>query len=155
VREFTQDGLPANSRTWQTVHLNPIATRGIGAVVTPAAQKLRGDPVYWLSDVEPVQRHPAAPPSIDLREPSVLFGETMTDYVIVGHRGRFSTAADDTSGARTTVPRVATGVQLSSYARIVAFALRFSEQNLLFARELGDTSRLLFRRVVGERVTTL
>src|SRR5690606_32850842 len=48
-----------------------------------------------------------------------------------------------------------TGVPLSSFARIVAFALRFGEQNLLFARELGDTSRLLFRRAVGERVATL
>jgi uncharacterized membrane protein (UPF0182 family) len=155
VREFTAEGLPENSRTWQTVHLNPNATRGLGAVVTPSAEKQRGDPVYWLSEVQPRQRHAAAPPSLELREPSIFFGETMTDYVIVGHAGRFSAAPDDLAGAAAPVPHVATGVPLSSFVRIAAFALRFGEQNLLFARELGDSSRLLFRRSIGERVREL
>jgi uncharacterized protein len=155
VREFALDGLPPNSQTWQTIHLSPMATRGFGAVVTPTAQKLRGDPVYWLNDVQPVQRHPAAPLSLDLREPSVFFGETMSEYAIVGHAARSTGGAGEIGGAAAPVPHVATGVALSSFARIVAFAMRFGEQNLLFARELGDTSRLLFRRSVDERVAAL
>jgi hypothetical protein len=155
VREFALDGLPPNSQTWQTIHLSPMATRGFGAAVTPAAQKLRGDPVYWLNDVQPVQRHPAAPLSLELREPSVFFGETMSEYAIVGHTVRSTGGAGEIGGAAAPVPHVATGVALSSFARIAAFALRFGEQNLLFARELGDTSRLLFRRSVDERVAAL
>jgi uncharacterized protein len=155
VREFTQEGLPPNSQTWQTIHLSPMGTRGFGAVVTPTAQKLRGDPIYWLNDVQPVQRHPAAPLSLDLREPSVFFGETMSEYAIVGHDARSSGGTSEIGGAAAPVPHVATGVPLSSFARILAFAVRFGEQNLLFARELGDTSRLLFRRSVDERVHQL
>ena len=155
VREFAQEGLPPNSQTWQTIHLSPMATRGFGAVVTPTAQKLRGDPIYWLNDVQPVQRSAAAPLSLELREPSVFFGETMSEYAIVGHAARSTGAVGDIGGAAAPVPHVATGIPLSSFARIVAFALRFGEQNLLFARELGDTSRLLFRRSVDERVHEL
>src|SRR5690606_28552577 len=155
VREFAPEHLPANSQTWQTIHLSPMGTRGFGAVVAPAAEKLRGDPVYWLSDVQPVQRHPSAPLSLELREPSVYFGETMSEYAIVGHSMRASGAESDIGGAAAPMPHVATGVPLSSFARILAFAVRFGEQNLLFARELGDTSRLLFRRSVDERVAEL
>ncbi|HSK19558.1 MAG TPA: UPF0182 family protein [Longimicrobiales bacterium] len=155
VREFDEvDGLPANSRTWQTLHMNPMATRGFGAVVAPAAEKLRGDPVYWLGDVQPVQRNPAAPAAIELREPSVFFGEAMELYAIVGHEARATGIADE-GVASDPVPHVATGVPLSSFVRIAAFSLRFAEPNLLFARELGDTSRLLFRRAVDERVSAL
>ncbi|HEX6309149.1 MAG TPA: UPF0182 family protein [Longimicrobiales bacterium] len=155
VREFRPEGVPENSRTWQTLHLNPAFTRGIGAVVVPAAEKLEGDPVYWLRDVHPVQLDRGAPRSLELREPSVFFGETMSEYVIVGHQGRFTSVIDDTVGTRLPVPHVETGVPLSSFLRITAFALRFGEQNLLFARELGDTSRLLFRRPVVDRAAAL
>jgi uncharacterized protein len=155
VREFTAEGLPEDSRTWQTVHLNPSATRGLGAVVTPTAEKQRGDPVYWLSEVLPRQRHAGAPPGLELTEPSVFFGERMSHYVIVGHAGRFTAVSDDLARASSPVPQVSTGIPLSSFVRIAAFALRFGEQNLLFARELGDSSRMLFRRAIGERVEAL
>jgi hypothetical protein len=155
VREFTQSGLPPNSQTWQTIHLSPMATRGYGAVVTPTAAKQGGDPVYWLNDVQPVQRHITAPAALDLREPSVFFGETMTEYAIIGHQARSTGGVGDIGGAAAPVPQVATGVELSSFVRILAFAMRFGEQNLLFARELGDSSRLLFRRSVQERVSEL
>lgn len=155
VREFTAEGLPPDSRTWQTVHLNPNATRGLGVVVTPTSQKQRGDPVYWLSEVLPRQQHAGAPPALELHEPSVYFGERMSGYVIVGHTGRFSSAPDDLAGAAAPVPHVATGIPLTSFVRIAAFALRFGEQNLLFASELTDSSRLLFRRAIRERVGAL
>ncbi|MBR9989397.1 MAG: UPF0182 family protein, partial [Gemmatimonadetes bacterium] len=114
VREFALDGLPPNSQTWQNIHLSPMGTRGFGAVVTPTAQKVSGDPVYWLNDVQPVRRHPAAPLSLDLREPSIFFGETMSEYAIVGHTARSTGGAGDIGGAAAPVPHVATGVPLSS-----------------------------------------
>ena len=61
----------------------------------------------------------------------------------------------DSTNIYLRVPQVATGVELTSFVRILAFAMRFGEQNLLFARELGDSSRLLFRRSVQERVGEL
>ncbi len=78
VREFTREGLPAASRTWRNLHLNPRTVRGLGAVVVPVAQKTtRGDPVLWLREIEPVQRSPAAPAALELERPSRLPGHRL------------------------------------------------------------------------------
>jgi len=153
VREFAAERLPAENRTWQSLHLNPMYTRGFGVVVTPTAEKQRGDPIYWLRDVQPVNRSAAAPASLELREPSIYFGERMTSYAIVAHAGRF--AEEDDEELAAPPPPVSSGVPLSSFGRVLAFAWRFRDQNLLFARELGDTSRILFRRTVRDRVAAL
>jgi uncharacterized protein len=156
VREVSRDGIPENARTWSNFRLNPVYTRGVGLVVTPVADKVQGNPVYWLGDVIPVQRHPAAPPELDIREPSIFFGESMTDdFIVVGHNARFSAEEPELERALPPLPRVETGVQLSNYLRTIAFAWRFGDQNLLFARELTDTSRLVFRRRVLDRARTV
>lgn len=155
VREFRREGMPESARTWSNYHLNPIYTRGMGAVVTPAADAQSGNPVYWVGDVNPVRRSMQAPAALDLTEPSVYFGETMRDYAVVGQTGTFAREAAEVEGRLPPVPRVVTGVQLSSFLRVLAFAWRFGDQNLLFARELSDTSRLIHRRRVNERVAAV
>lgn len=151
VREYTR--VRETAPTWQNIHLNPLYTRGLGVVVAPAGEKRVGEPVYWLSGWPQVQRHAAAPPSLAVREPSIYFGETMTDYAIVGHTASFSSVED--VAQQPPVPRVTTGVPLSSFLRVFAFAWAFGDQNLLFAREVADTSRVVFRRAVRERMETL
>src|SRR5688572_19955251 len=43
VREVTAEGVEDAARnSWQTMHMAPIYTRGIGAIVVPAAEKQRG-----------------------------------------------------------------------------------------------------------------
>ncbi|CAN5843319.1 UPF0182 family protein [soil metagenome] len=156
VREVSREGIPANAQTWTNLRLNPVYTRGVGAVVTPAAEKRLGEPIYWLGDLNPVQRHIDAPVELELTEPSIFFGERMTDdYIIVGLTARFAGDASELESQLPPMPRVETGVQLSSFLRILAFAWRFGDQNLLFARELSDTSRLVFRRGVLERANTI
>jgi uncharacterized protein len=155
VREFTKEGLTESARTWQTIHMNPLFTRGMGAVMTAAAEKEAGEPVYWLSELPRIQRNPQAPPGLTMREPSIYFGESMSDYAIVGHIATFSQQAVDLPADMSETPHVTTGVPLNSFARVAAFAWRFGDQNLIFTRELGDTSRLLFRRTVHERVAAV
>jgi uncharacterized protein len=155
VREFRRDGMPEPARTWSNLHLNPIYTRGMGAVAVPAAAARAGEPVYWLGSIYPVQRSAAAPPALELTEPSVYFGEMMAAYAVVGHTGTFAREAAEVEGRLPPAPRVETGIELSSFGRILAFAWRFGDQNLLFARELTDTSRLIFRRRVLERVNAI
>jgi uncharacterized protein len=155
VREFRKDGMPETARTWSNYHLNPIYTLGMGAVATPAAETWRGDAVYWLRDVYPVQRSESAPPGLELTEPSIYFGETMTDYAVVGQIGTLAGEAAELEGRLPPTPTVETGIALSSFFRILAFAWRFGDQNLLFARDLGATSRLIFRRRVTERAASV
>jgi uncharacterized protein len=156
VREVSREGIPANAQTWTNLRLNPVYTRGVGVVVTPASEKRLGEPIYWLGDVNPVQRHSDAPPELDLSEPSIFFGERMVDdYIVVGHTARFAGETPELESRMPPMPRVETGVQLASFLRVLAFAWRFGDQNLLFARELSDTSRLVFRRGVIERARTI
>jgi uncharacterized protein len=145
VREFNREGLAPTAQTWQTLHLNPDHVRGRGIVVTSASASGRADPDLWVGDL-PVQRDPAAPADLELTESSIYFGETMTDYIVLGVAA--DTAAPDSE-------QVATGIQLSHFGRVLAFAWRFGDRNLLFAAELQRDSRLVFRRGIRERVSHL
>jgi hypothetical protein len=91
-----------------------------------------------LGGLSPIERHPAAPPQVQLLDPAVYFGESSTGYVVL--------EPDSIDPP---------GVALNSFARVLAFAWRFGDQNLLFARGLSDRSRVLFRRPVLERLGTL
>jgi uncharacterized protein len=147
VREFNPEGLEPGSRTWQSLHLNPRFIRGRGAVVAPARPTIegRGTHELWLGNMDPIQTHVLAPDALRLDESSVFFGETMEGYVVVipGRDGEF------TGQPGVDYPR---GIPLSSFARVFAFAWRFADETLLFAREVTTDSRLVFRRSVRERV---
>lgn len=146
VREFEVGGLPAEARTWQSVRLNPQYVRGAGAVVSPVATSSI-EPVLWLQDI-PVQRAATAPAALELDNPSVFFGERTQEYVILipGRDGAF------TGQPGTDYP---SGVALSSFARVLAFAWRFGDKNLLFSGEVDRSSRFVFRRSLRERVHEL
>jgi uncharacterized protein len=147
VREFHPEGLDPASRTWQSLHLNPTYIRGRGAVVAPARPTTdgRGTHELWVRNLEPIETHPAAPEGLRLQQSSVFFGETMDGYVVVipDRGGEF------TGRAGFDYPH---GIPLSSFLRVLAFAWRFGDETLLFAREITPDSRLVFRRPIRQRV---
>jgi uncharacterized protein len=159
VREFRAEGLPPQAQTWQTLHLNPEAVRGWGVVVTPTSG-VRADPDLWVSDIEPVQTHAGAPPELAIGDPSIYFGETMTGYLVLGARTDDAAAlalaaAPAAEPASDLPPARDTAIPLASFTRVLAFALRFGDHNLLFARELTRESRIVFRRGIRERLAQL
>ncbi len=154
VREFHPDGLPPAARTWQTLHLNPTYVRGMGAVVTPTSSRApSGEPFRWLRNLQG-ERDPAAPSLFDLANPSIYFGEIMgrlgggNEYIILG-------PVMDSTEAAGVDPDWPAGIRLGSFPRVLAFAWRFRDKNLLFSRELTGESRLVFRRAVHDRVSEL
>lgn len=148
VREFKRSGLPADRQTWRNIHLAPTYTHGIGAVVTLASEAARGNPVYWLTNADTVERDRLAPADLELSEPRVYFGEGMEEYVVLNPEA-------DTAGRVAPLEAVSTGIQLDSFLRILAFSWRFGDKNLLFSTERDERSRLLFRRPVVQRVRQL
>lgn len=148
VREFQPSGLDESARTWQTLRLNPVYHRGPGVVVVPAAQSDRGEPMLWISEINPVRRSAAAPEELDILDPNIYIGHSMRHYVVLipGYKGEL----DGQVGR--DFPR---GIQLSSLPRILAVAWRFSDKNLIFSGEITSSSHFLFRRTVHERVQTL
>ncbi len=145
VREFTAAGLTPDAQTWSTLHLNAEQVRGNGAVVSAIATKTAdGDPVFWLSGVDPVRRAPGAPPSVDLTHPSVFFGETTDGYIVV----KPETLPDSTGG-------VPAGIGAGSLIRRISLAWQLADRNLLFTGDLSATSRLLHRRRIQERLSAI
>jgi hypothetical protein len=138
VREFLPTGLAENARTWLNLHFDPKYIRGIGATVTPAAIMARGEPPTWVANVNPIVRAADAPAQLELTEPSIYFGETMNDFVVIR------------SAAGLAVP--STAIPLSNLMRVVAFSWRFADKNLLFTGGLTDGSYLAFNRRVSDRI---
>ncbi|MBX6362332.1 MAG: UPF0182 family protein [Gemmatimonadetes bacterium] len=150
AREFTPEGLPPSARSWISQRLNPKYVRGMGAVVTPVAEsRADGEPVLWLGGVDTLQLDTAAaPPQLRLLNPSIFIGETLTGYVILVPRR-------DTAFTGIPGRDFPAGIRLDSWPRLLAFAWRFGDKNLLFSGELSPDSRLVFRRSVRERVQAL
>ncbi|HEX7051333.1 MAG TPA: UPF0182 family protein [Longimicrobiales bacterium] len=155
VREFDLEGLPESARTWQTLRLNPKYLRGFGVVVSPVAESIAaGGPRRWIRNVDPVLHDPEAPAVLNLEDPAIYFGETMG---VPGGGQEYVILIPGRDSAFTGVPGedYPAGIRLASFVRLLAFAWRFGDKNLLFSGELTDDSRVVYRRSVRERVAAL
>jgi len=154
AREFNLHELPPSARTWQSLRLNPKYIKGKGAVISPAALATPGgEPLRWLRNIDPVVLDPAAPPELALVEPGIYFGELIgqegsgQEFVILNPE-LDSTLHYSSWGS-------APGILLDSYPRLLAFAWRFKDKNLLFSGELSEDSRLIFRRSLRSRLEAI
>ena len=152
ARELTPAQL--SNKTWVNQHLK--FTHGQGAVVTPVDEVDRqGLPVLWSRDIPPRSRPPF---DREITEPRIYFGESTDpsqEYVIVGTRGgEFDYSTDESEEVETTYSGV-DGVTLSSRLRRLLFALRFGDLEVLLSDEVLPDSRILFRRSIIERLSSL
>ena len=141
VREFERTGLSDAAQTWQNLHFDPKYIRGLGAVVTPATVIAQGEPPTWLRNINPVERAPDTPPEIDLTDPSIYFGEKMTEFAVIRQQ--------------TGLVPPTTAVPLSNLLRVVAYAWRFGDKNLLFTGGLVGQSHIIYKRPITDRVRAL
>lgn len=133
VRELDPAQIPAQARTWENLHLQYVS--GQGAVVTPMAEMSGdGSPVYHLRDLAPPRLSPDAPPSLELSQPDVFFGEHTMGYVVVQPEA------------------LPSGVPLSSLWRKLVFAWAFQSRNLLLSNSVTPGSKVVYRRSVVDRV---
>jgi len=139
VRELNPGGLPDNGRSWVNRHLQ--YTHGYGAVVAPAnAASPEGNPLFSVQDIPPVGE-----PKIT--QPRVYYGEDLGGYAIVNTKQKELDAGGEASNYSGRG-----GVPLSSFARKVAFALRFGELNPLISGQITPKSRAIYFRDIDTRV---
>ncbi|MGH8977891.1 MAG: UPF0182 family protein [Acidimicrobiia bacterium] len=144
LRELDAEGIP--DRTWTNRHL--AYTHGYGVVASAANLSQDGAPSYLASEI-PVQTDlPSAP-----EQSGVYFGEHMSGYVVVGTNvaEQEPTASGETEETQYTGDA---GVEVSSFFRKSALALRFGDWNLFVSGQLTDESRVLYKRDIKERVST-
>ncbi len=141
--------LPSQADTWQNRHIT--FTHGFGIVASQVnTANAEGQPVFISSNIPPVGDEEVVP-SV---QPGIYFGATPSpEYSLVRtDADELDFEQPETQQQVTTVYAGRGGVAIDSFARRVAFALRFADYNLVLTNLLNDESRILFNREVSERV---
>jgi uncharacterized membrane protein (UPF0182 family) len=148
AREITPSLLPPNARTWVNQRLQ--FTHGFGIVMSPVTEiEGEGLPGFFVKDIPP-----RSPVGLELSEPRIYFGEKTDDYVIVNAAAE---EFDYPKGEQNVSNSYAgkDGVELGSALRRAVFAWTFRDMNLLISGNLRAESRILFRRSIAERISTI
>ena len=145
ARELVPENLPEEAQNWVAKRLQ--YTHGYGVAMSPVNTFTgEGRPEFFLKDLPPVG-------DIEVTQPEVYFGERTASYVIIGT----DTEEFDypTETAQFTKYQGDGGVHISSWLRKFAFAWRFADLNLLISGEVTPESRILMRRQIQDRVSSI
>ena len=150
ARELKQTDLPNTS--WESEHI--AFTHGYGIAAAPAnAIDANGRPAYALADIPVTANDGAA--ALEIDSPGLYVGEGLKGYALVGATRDEMDFQDDDDRTEVTRYDGADGVGIGSLARKLAFALRFTEPNLVVSGEVGPETRILYKRDVVDRAKTL
>jgi uncharacterized membrane protein (UPF0182 family) len=148
AREIAPSLLPPNARTWVNQRLQ--FTHGFGVVMSPVTEvEGEGLPRFFVKDIPP-----RSPVDLAISEPRIYFGEKTDDYVIVNAAAE---EFDYPKGEQNVSTSYAgkDGVELGSWLRRAVFAWSFRDVNLLISGNLRRESRILFRRSIATRISTI
>ncbi|MDQ3757037.1 MAG: UPF0182 family protein [Actinomycetota bacterium] len=141
ARELNVGDLPRNS--WVNRHLE--YTHGYGAVVSPAnAVTTDGTPQFLVKDVPPVG-------TPEITQPRIYYGDGLGGFAVVRTRQQEVDYQERKGNTKRTTYDGRGGVEVSSFLRRAAFALRFGDRNLLFSGLVNDQSRVIFQRDIRAR----
>ena len=148
ARELKSSLLPPNAQTWVNRHV--LFTHGNGVVMSPVTRKSpEGLPLFYLRDIPPV-----ATGGPEIHEPRIYYGEETDNYVIV----KGSTPEFDYPKGKDNIYAAyhgTGGVPVGGIARKVLFAWYFNDVNLVLSSYITDSSRIMIRRNIQERVRTI
>src|SRR6476660_7725011 len=148
ARELKSSLLPPNAQTWVNRHV--LFTHGNGVVMSPVTRKsAEGLPLFYLRDIPPV-----ATGGPEIREPRIYYGEETDSYVIV----KGSTPEFDYPKGKDNIYAAydgTGGIAVDGIARRTLFAWHFNDVNLLLSSYITGGSRIMIRRVIQERVSTI
>ena len=143
ARELNSTALP--NRNWINERL--AFTHGYGLTLGPVNQVTQeGLPVLYVGDLPLVSTV-----DLEVKEPSLYYGELSNDYVFVrtGAREFHYPRGEDNV---TTTYTGRGGVPVNSLLRKAALAMRFRAQQIFFSNDITNESRVMFHRRINERV---
>ncbi|MET9571524.1 UPF0182 family protein [Streptomyces virginiae] len=141
LRELNIGGIPKNN--WINDHFK--YTHGYGVVAAKGTSVKDGAPDFTQSDL----------PSKGMFgtdfEQRIYYGEQTKQYSIVGGPQKELDYSDD-KGEKETSYQGDSGVNLGNPVNRAAYALTFSEPQILYSGAIGDGSRILYNRTPKQRV---
>ncbi len=153
VREMDADRLPERAQTWVNRHL--VYTHGIGVAMSPVREiTARGQPVFYMKDIPTTVTDEAPEKGIlELDNPRTYFGERTDNFVVVDTKqSEFDYPRGDEN--IYTVYTGEDGVELGLLDRL-AFSITLGDLRLLLSGDITESSRILIRRNIHERVREL
>ncbi len=155
AREMDSNALPSSALTWQNQRLG--YTHGHGLAMSPVNRVVDGNPDYFLSGL-PVASSPEAS-DLKVTEPAIYYGQLNHEYVFVDTaQQEFDYPSTQSSGAGGAQDHYVTyhgrgGIRIGDSALAkLAFSLRLGDANVLLAKGFKDSTRVLFRRDIRERI---
>ena len=150
ARELSIDKLPESSQNWINERL--IYTHGYGITMNPVnGFTSEGLPTLMLSNM-PVQ---STVPSLALKRPEIYFGQLTDSDVYVKTRQKEFNYPQGQANSLTSYEGHG-GIVLGSWIHRTLIALERGDIGKLpFSDDVNDESRLLMRRNIRERVSTL
>ena len=149
VRELDLAGLPPDQRNWVNDHT--VYTHGFGLVAAYGNRSGDdGQPVFYQQNIPPVG-------PLGAFEPRIYFGESSPDYSIVGGpangpKKELDFPNSSPTGQANNTYSAKGGVNIGSFARKAAYALKYRELKIMLSDTVNAQSRLLDHRTPRERV---
>jgi uncharacterized membrane protein (UPF0182 family) len=149
VRELEATQLNKASQTWVSLHFK--YTHGYGLVMLPAHDFLPGGgPDLIIRGIPPESKDPR----LSVKRPEIYYGEKTQDHVYVRTSQEEFNYPSGQQNVYSTYEGTG-GVTMGSPWRRFVFAFRFDGFPQLFSSYILRDSRLMFRRLIGERVRAL
>lgn len=140
LRELNIKGIP--KRNWINDHFT--YTHGYGAIMASGTQTdANGSPVFTEAGL-PTKG------MLGSYQQRIYYGEKTDQYSIVG--GPQKELDYEENGEKTTSYEGKSGVNLSSTFNRAAYAVAFSEPQILYSGAIGEGSRILYNRTPKQRV---
>ncbi|MBC7271452.1 MAG: UPF0182 family protein, partial [Streptomyces sp.] len=141
LREINLNGIPKNN--WINDHFR--YTHGYGVVAAEGTSAdSEGRPKFTESDLP-------SKGELGKYEQRIYYGEKTSMYSIVGGPQKEIDYSDD-SGEKTYSYQGDSGVNLSNPVNRAAYAVAFSEPQILYSGAIGEGSRILYNRTPKDRV---
>ncbi|MBF8436754.1 UPF0182 family protein [Halanaerobiaceae bacterium Z-7014] len=148
VREMNQSGLNPQAQTWVNQRLK--YTHGMGvAMADVSASTAQGLPEMFIEDIPP-----RTDTDLVLDNPSVYYGESTAEYVIVNNLEEEFHYPDGGTNVYTNYSGNG-GVQLDGYLKRALFSMRFNDIRIMLADDISPDSRMMFDRNIQERVNKI
>ncbi|MBW3594693.1 MAG: UPF0182 family protein [Actinobacteria bacterium] len=150
ARELSHDDLPESSQTWSNLRLQ--YTHGYGVVSSLASEATTsGAPSFLVKDI-PGTESPGAE-VLEVEQPSIYFGEEFEagEYSIVNTQQEEIDYASEDGIVRSRYAGEG-GVEVGSFVRKLAFAIREADTNMVLSGLIRDDSRVLYYRNIRDRV---
>ena len=146
ARELNVSSLP--NPTWINERLT--FTHGYGLTLGPVNQVTQeGLPVLFIKDIPP-----QSSVAIDVKQPSLYFGELSSDYVFVKTRAMEFHYPKGEDNVYTTYAGRG-GVPAAGLWRKLLFSVGFRSMQILFSDDIAGDSRILYHRNITDRVNMI